>query len=207
MTDITPTAAESADLEARNQSTAGRLFVAADAFLFLGFLFAYLYLRTLNNNDMWNPHGQNPSGTDGRRRARARGRHRGAAARRRGAADVVRAGRVPRTCRRGVVVALVATMLSGSQLFRPGFSPSHAGGFGSVFIGFTAFYFVHLAAASSHLAAPDAAAPDLAVPDKHLGAINIAASAQAPPKPLAPSQPHVRATCGCTTQRNLRCRS
>jgi heme/copper-type cytochrome/quinol oxidase subunit 3 len=43
-----------------------------------------------------------------------------------------------------LAVALVATVLAGSQVFRPGFSPSHAGGFGSVFIGFIAFYFVHL---------------------------------------------------------------
>ncbi len=41
----------------------------------------------------------------------------------------------------------------------------------------------------SHLAAPDASAPDLAVPDKHLGAITIASSAQAPPKPLLPVSP------------------
>jgi heme/copper-type cytochrome/quinol oxidase subunit 3 len=145
MTDITPTAAESADLEARNQSTAGRLFIAADAFLFLGFLFAYLYLRTLNNNDMWNPHGQNPSGPMGvvvlvLVVVTAALLHLGAG---RLASSGPAASRAPAAA--AVVVALVATILSGSQLFRPGFSPSHAGGFGSVFIGFTAFYFVHLA--------------------------------------------------------------
>ena len=32
-----------------------RLFVAADAFFFLGFLFAYLYLRALNSNGLWHP--------------------------------------------------------------------------------------------------------------------------------------------------------
>jgi heme/copper-type cytochrome/quinol oxidase subunit 3 len=145
MTDITPTAADSADLEARNQSTAGRLFIAADAFLFLGFLFAYLYLRTLNNNDMWNPHGQNPSGPMGvvvlvLVVVTAALLHLGAG---RLASSGPAASRAPAAA--AVVVALVATILSGSQLFRPGFSPSHAGGFGSVFIGFTAFYFVHLA--------------------------------------------------------------
>ena len=65
MAELTPSAAETAELEARNQSIAGRLFVAADAFLFLGFVFAYLYLRALDNNGMWNPPGQNPSGTMG----------------------------------------------------------------------------------------------------------------------------------------------
>jgi heme/copper-type cytochrome/quinol oxidase subunit 3 len=144
MTDITPTAADSAELEARNQSTAGRLFVAADAFLFLGFLFAYLYLRTLNNNDMWNPHGQNPSGTMGivvlvLVVVAAALLQVGAG---RMASAGVAAFRAPATA--ALAVALVATVLAGSQVFRPGFSPSHAGGFGSVFIGFIAFYFVHL---------------------------------------------------------------
>jgi heme/copper-type cytochrome/quinol oxidase subunit 3 len=144
MTDITPTAADAAELEARNQSTAGRLFVAADAFLFLGFLFAYLYLRALNNNGLWNPHGQNPSGTMGvvvlvLVVATA-------ALLQIGAGRIASAGpaafRAPAAA--ALAFGLAATVLAGSQLFRPGFSPSHAGGFGSVFIGFIAFYFLHL---------------------------------------------------------------
>ncbi|HEY3766931.1 MAG TPA: hypothetical protein VGL44_17335 [Gaiellales bacterium] len=144
MTDLTPTAGDTLELETRNQSTAGRLFVAADAFLFLGFLFAYLYLRALNNNGMWNPHGQNPSGTMGAVVlvlvvATAAVLH-------------VSAGRMasagPAAFRGLATVALLlgvaATVLAGSQVFRPGFSPSHSGGFGSVFIGFIAFYFIHL---------------------------------------------------------------
>jgi heme/copper-type cytochrome/quinol oxidase subunit 3 len=144
MTDVSPTAGETAEMVARDQSTGARLFVAADAFLFLGFLFAYLYLRTLNNNGMWNPRGENPSGVmgvavlvavvvtaalltiAGRRLASA-----GPAAYR---APAVAA----------VVTGLVATVLAASQVFRPGFSPIHAGSFGSVFIGFMAFYFLHL---------------------------------------------------------------
>ena len=39
-----------------------RLFVAADAFFFLGFLFAYLYLRALNSNGLWHPPHIHPSG-------------------------------------------------------------------------------------------------------------------------------------------------
>ena len=144
MTDITPTAADTAELEARNQSTAGRLFVAADAFLFLGFLFAYLYLRALNNHDLWNPHGQNPSGTMGAvvlvLVVVA------AALVQVGSGRMTAAGpaafRAPAAA--ALAVALAATVLAGTQLFRPGFSPSHAGAFGSVFIGFMAFYFVHL---------------------------------------------------------------
>jgi heme/copper-type cytochrome/quinol oxidase subunit 3 len=145
MTDITPTAADTVELEARNQSTAGRLFVAADAFLFLGFLFAYLYLRTLNNNGMWNPHGQNPSGPMGVAVlvlvvAAAALIHLSSS---RMAASGPAAFRAPAAA--ALAVSLVALVLVGSQVFRPGFSPSHSGGFGSVFIGFTAFYLVHVA--------------------------------------------------------------
>jgi fructose-specific phosphotransferase system IIC component len=43
-----------------------------------------------------------------------------------------------------LAVGLAATALAASQVFRPGFSPSHAGGIGSVFIGFMAVYLVHL---------------------------------------------------------------
>jgi heme/copper-type cytochrome/quinol oxidase subunit 3 len=145
MTDFTPSASETAELEARNQSTAGRLFVAADAFLFLGFLFAYLYLRALNNNGLWNPPGQNPSGAMGvvvlvLVIATAALLH---LASTRMAASGPEAFRAPAAA--ALVVSLVALVLVGSQVFRPGFSPSHAGGFGSVFVGFIAFYFVHVA--------------------------------------------------------------
>ena len=44
----------------------------------------------------------------------------------------------------------VATVLAGSQLFRPGFSPGHAGAFGSVFIGFMAYYALHLLGVIAH---------------------------------------------------------
>jgi heme/copper-type cytochrome/quinol oxidase subunit 3 len=143
MSDFTPRL-ESAELHARNQSTAGRLFVAADAFLFLGFLFAYLYLRTLNNNGLWNPPGQNPSGAMGLVVlilvvATAALLH---VSSRRLATAGPAAFRAPAAA--ALLVGFVAMVLAASQLFRPGFSPSHAGGIGSVFIGFIAFYFVHL---------------------------------------------------------------
>jgi|SRR6476659_8704136 len=132
------------ELEARNQSTAGRLFIAADAFLFLAFVFAYLYLRALDNNGMWNPHGQNPSGAMGLVVlvlviAAAALAQVGAG---RLASSGPAAFRAPAVA--ALVVGLVATVLTASQVFRPGFSPSHAGGLGSVFIGFTAVYLVHL---------------------------------------------------------------
>jgi heme/copper-type cytochrome/quinol oxidase subunit 3 len=132
------------ELEGRNQAIAGRLFAAADAFLFLAFLFAYLYLRALDNNGMWNPPGQNPSGALGLvvlvlvvaasalvHVAAGRLSSAGSAAFRRPAAAAI-------------AVGLAAAVLAASQVFRPGFSPSHAGGIGSVFIGFMAVYLVHL---------------------------------------------------------------
>jgi heme/copper-type cytochrome/quinol oxidase subunit 3 len=142
--DYTPTGAEAADLEARNQSIAARLFVAADAFLFLAFVFAYLYLRALDDNGMWNPPGQNPSGAMGLAvlvlvcitaalvqvgagRLASVGPH---------------AFRAPAAA--AIATGLVAAALAASQVFRPGFSPSHAGGIGSVFLGFIAVYLVHL---------------------------------------------------------------
>jgi heme/copper-type cytochrome/quinol oxidase subunit 3 len=139
--DVAPIASE---LEARNQSTAGRLFVAADAFLFLGFLFAYLYLRALNNNGMWNPKGENPSGAMGVTVlvAVAVAAVLLTVAGRRMAAAGPAAYRPPAAA--ALVVGLVATLLAGSQVFRPGFSLSHAGAIGSVFVGFMACYFVHL---------------------------------------------------------------
>ena len=130
--------------EGRNQAIAGRLFVAADAFLFLAFLFAYLYLRALDNNGMWNPPGQNPSGAMGLvvlvLVVAAAALVQAGAGRLSSAGSV--AFRAPAWAALGV--GLVATVLAASQVFRPGFSPSHAGGIGSVFIGFMAVYLVHL---------------------------------------------------------------
>lgn len=144
MAELNPIVGDAEELDARDQSTAGRLFVAADAFFFLAFLFAYLYLRALDNNDMWNPHGQNPSGTMGLVVlvlvvVTAALVHVGAG---RLASGGPAAFRAPAAA--ALVAGLVAAVLTASQVFRPGFSPSHAGGLGSVFIGFIAVYLVHL---------------------------------------------------------------
>jgi heme/copper-type cytochrome/quinol oxidase subunit 3 len=148
MTEIVPDKAEvvlaETELQAQNISTATRLFVAADAFLFLGFVFAYLYLRTLDNNGMWNPPGQNPSGPMGVAVlvlvvVAAAVLH--LASGRIGAGGPA-AFRAPAAA--ALAIAVAATVLCAVQLFRPGLSPSHAGGLGSVFVGFTATYLVHL---------------------------------------------------------------
>ena len=127
----------------RNLATGTRLWVSAEAFMFLAFLFAYFYLRTINSNGQWHPHGQSPSTALG-------------------TATLVclivsciayaAARRARSTTSVQMLVALVlgvaALVIQIVQLVNPGFSPSHAGGFGSVFIGFTAMYVIHLAGAT-----------------------------------------------------------
>ncbi len=44
----------------------------------------------------------------------------------------------------GLLLLVVFLVLQGIQLFDPGFAPANGGGFGAVFIGFTAAYVVHL---------------------------------------------------------------
>ena len=131
-------------LEARNAGTVARLIVAADAFLWMGFVFAYFYLRTLNSNGDFNPPGQNPSGTMGTISLVVGLLTAGAVAL---AVTRLKAGgaagfRAPAAA--ALVLLLVFLVLQGIQLFDPGFSPGNGGGFGAVFIGFTAAYFVHL---------------------------------------------------------------
>jgi hypothetical protein len=41
--------------------TGTRIWVAADAFYFLAFAFGLFYLRTLNENGRWHPHGEQPT--------------------------------------------------------------------------------------------------------------------------------------------------
>jgi heme/copper-type cytochrome/quinol oxidase subunit 3 len=46
---------ESPDIGARSLYIAGRLLAGAATFFFLAYLFAYFYLRSLNENGMWHP--------------------------------------------------------------------------------------------------------------------------------------------------------
>jgi heme/copper-type cytochrome/quinol oxidase subunit 3 len=137
-------------LEARplNLRLGARLFVAADAFVFLAFLFAYLYLRSLNQHGLWRPPHTSPSLALGLVTLVAVV---GSAAAFVAALRALRAGR-PRNWRAGaglsLAFVLAAVAAQGWQLFDPGFSPYHAGAFGSVFVGFTATLFVHLLGAT-----------------------------------------------------------
>jgi heme/copper-type cytochrome/quinol oxidase subunit 3 len=52
---------EPPELLARDLWTGARLFAAAAAFFFITFIFAFFYLRSLNSNGQWRPHGVNPT--------------------------------------------------------------------------------------------------------------------------------------------------
>jgi heme/copper-type cytochrome/quinol oxidase subunit 3 len=125
----------------RSLFIAARLFVAADAFFFLGFLFAYLYLRAVDSNHLWHPPHTNPSGLLGTITL---------------VALLVAVAVVWRSNERqtrmsaaiALALFLVAAVCSGIQTFNPGFSPSHAGGYGAVFVGYTAAFTVHLLGAA-----------------------------------------------------------
>src|SRR5437588_4926172 len=52
----------SSELQERNTFAGVRLVLAADVFIWLSFLFAYVYLRALDTNNMWHPSGINASG-------------------------------------------------------------------------------------------------------------------------------------------------
>ena len=131
-----------------NLRLGARLFVAADAFVFLAFLFAYLYLRSLNQHGLWRPPHTSPSLALGLVTLLTVV---GSAAALVVALRALRAGH-PRNWRAGAGVSLalllIAVVAQGWQLVDPGFSPYHAGAFGSVFVGFTATLFIHLLGAT-----------------------------------------------------------
>ena len=118
-----------------------RLLVAGDAFFFLGFLFAYLYLRALDSNGNWHPPHTDPSVVLGTITLVA----------------VVAATALLRfagneqlrtALAAALALVLVGVVCQGIQLFNPGFSPSHGGGYGAVFVGFTAAFLAHLLGAA-----------------------------------------------------------
>jgi heme/copper-type cytochrome/quinol oxidase subunit 3 len=132
---------EPPELLGRNLISAGYLLAGATAFFFVSFLFAYFYLRALNNADMWKPAGVDASVgwgtavlacyllsallvrlglTDHRALRRDRWRVKGLAALLVGVA--------------GLVVQVIAWT-------QQGFGPSD-GGYASVYFGWTAYLFL-----------------------------------------------------------------
>ena len=129
---------EPAELMGRNLNSAAHLLASATAFFFLAFVFAYFYLRSLNNDHLWKPKHVEPSLTlgtlvmaftvasavmvrlglnDHRSSRRAQWRLKGAAA---------------------LAAGVVAVVLQVVEWTTVGFGPAD-GGYASVFVGWTAF--------------------------------------------------------------------
>jgi heme/copper-type cytochrome/quinol oxidase subunit 3 len=132
---------EPPELLGRNLVSAGHLLASATAFFFLAFVFAYFYLRSLNNAGMWRPKHVDTSLTwgtivtacivasavlvrlglsDHRADNRAAWRRKGAA---------------------GLALGLIALVLQAIAWTQQGFGPAD-GGFASVYFGWTAFLFL-----------------------------------------------------------------
>jgi heme/copper-type cytochrome/quinol oxidase subunit 3 len=128
---------EPPELLGRNLSSAGHLLASSTAFFFLAFVFAYFYLRSLNNAHLWRPKHVDPSQTLG---VIVMGLVLGAAILLRLAREDQRAGRRPQWRLKGALtlgVVLLAIVLQVVEWFVIGFGPS-SGGYASVFFGWTA---------------------------------------------------------------------
>ncbi len=132
---------EPPELLGRNLTSAGHLLASATAFFFLSFVFAYFYLRSLNNAHMWKPKHVDASVTwgtivmacivaiaiatrlglnDHRAGKRAAWRTKGAVA---------------------LALGLLSLVLQAIAWTQEGFGPTD-GGFASVYFGWTAFVFL-----------------------------------------------------------------
>jgi len=129
---------EPPELMGRNLNSAAHLLSSATAFFFLAFVFAYFYLRSLNNDHLWRPKHIDPSLTLGTL----------VMALTVASALLVRLGVLDhRAARRqqwrvkgllALAVVLVAVVLQFVEWFSAGFGPAD-GGYASVYIGWTAF--------------------------------------------------------------------
>jgi heme/copper-type cytochrome/quinol oxidase subunit 3 len=123
----------------RDALVRSRLWIAAEAFFFLAFVFAYVYLRVLNVNGMWRPPHTKPPlamGTVGFALIVVSALLSAVALRR------MRAGAVPAwrgMSLVGLLLGLTAVSMSGWELSHLSFSASDSG-YGSVFVGWTALY-------------------------------------------------------------------
>jgi heme/copper-type cytochrome/quinol oxidase subunit 3 len=135
--------AEPPELLGNTMGLAGHLLASATAFLFMAFVFAYFYLRSLNNGGLWHPKHVDPSQgfgavvmalvvatavlvrlglLDQRAGRRAQWRVKGAVA---------------------LVAGLAAVVVQIVEWTAIGFGPAD-GGYASVFFGWTAFFVLFL---------------------------------------------------------------
>src|SRR5438105_10279385 len=134
--------AEPAELLARNIRVGSRIWAASQAFFFVAFFFAFLYLRALNTNGLWRgwpPHHPSPSLAFGVAILIC---VLAAAAVARGAAMLG-----PNLWRLGAVGALLLSLaavgLQAAQFSSLGFGPTDAA-YASVFVGWTGLFALFL---------------------------------------------------------------
>jgi heme/copper-type cytochrome/quinol oxidase subunit 3 len=131
--------AEPPELMSRNLRVAAHLWSSATAFFFVAFLFAYFYLRTLNQDKLWHPHAVKAPVTLGTLIALAVV---GSAACVVGGARRLRSGDERGWLGLGgaaFALGLVAVALQIVEWSTIGFGPTD-GGFASVFLGWTGLY-------------------------------------------------------------------
>lgn len=134
---------EPPEISASNARTGAHLWASATAFFFIGFLFAFFYLRSLNNGGMWEPKHVTPSITLGTLFTACIV----------GCAGVLRlglkdqiAGRRAQWRQKGVLAILLLVAAIALQIAAwatQGFGPAD-GGYASVYVGWTAMLFVFL---------------------------------------------------------------
>jgi heme/copper-type cytochrome/quinol oxidase subunit 3 len=130
--------AEDPRILARNLASAAHLLASATAMFFLGFIFAYFYLRSLNSNDLWRPEHTDPSMTLGTLSTAAWVL--GAAVLWLGLRDRRADRRFQWRVKGAVALALgiAGIVLQVVEWFTIGFGPTD-GGYASVFFGWTGF--------------------------------------------------------------------
>ncbi len=132
--------AETPELHERIDRVGYALIGGATVFFFLGFVFAYFYLRSLDNNQLWRPDGVTPPSGYGIAIAAAL------------ALSAVSFGYAARACKRGgsgwvagsgiaLALGLFACVAQAVEYAHIPFGPE-SGGYASVFIGWTALYVV-----------------------------------------------------------------
>jgi heme/copper-type cytochrome/quinol oxidase subunit 3 len=123
----------------QNLSSAGHLLASATAFFFLAFVFAYFYLRALNNAGLWRPKHVDPSQTLGA--LIVVGVVAVAVLLRWGLADHRAARRTAWRIKGALALAIgiAVVVLQVVEWTTAGFGPTD-GGYASVFIGWTAFF-------------------------------------------------------------------
>lgn len=132
---------EPPELAGRNIRSGAHLWASATAFFFIGFLFAYFYLRSLNNGGMWRPKHVDPSLALGTVSTFCLV----------GAAAVVwlglrqqRAGRRAEWRRSGGIGLVLCLAMLGLQIAEwatEGFGPTN-GAYASVYVGWTGVLFI-----------------------------------------------------------------